>query len=94
MGTCRTLRYSFAVASLRYVLTSITSHPKAKTYLSGTTVGRLESGADQAEMEKLQDQVITLRKEVADKKKHVELLTDQFRELITDISIWKSPFSL
>ncbi|KAI3990269.1 hypothetical protein MKX01_037608 [Papaver californicum] len=79
---------------LRSVLTAIPSHPKAKAYLSGTTVGGSESGADQAEMEKLQDQVITLRKEVADKNKHVELLTDQFRELITDISIWQSPCSL
>ncbi|KAI3991704.1 hypothetical protein MKX01_038102 [Papaver californicum] len=64
----------------------------------GTTVGGSESGADQDGMGKLQDQVITLRKlhqfEVAEKNKHVELLTDQFRELITDISIWKSPCSL
>ncbi|KAI3995356.1 hypothetical protein MKX01_032158 [Papaver californicum] len=88
------LRYKSAVASLRSVLTAIPSHPKAKAYLSGTTVGGSESGADQAEIEKLQDQVITLRKEVADKNKHVKLLTDQFRELITDISIWQSPCSL
>ncbi|KAI3982562.1 hypothetical protein MKX01_031301 [Papaver californicum] len=59
-----------------------------------STVGGSESGADQVEMEKLRDQVITLRNEVADKNKRVELLTDQFRELITDISIWQSPCSL
>ncbi|KAI3937985.1 hypothetical protein MKX01_027912, partial [Papaver californicum] len=57
----------------------------------GTTVVGSESGADQDEIEKLQDQVITLRKEVADKNKHVEILNDQFRELI---SIWQSPCSL
>ncbi|KAI3994291.1 hypothetical protein MKX01_012548 [Papaver californicum] len=84
----------FVVASLRSVLTAIPSHLKAKSYFSGTTISGSESGADQAEMEKLQDQVITLRKEVADKNKHVELLTDQFQELITDISICQSPCSL
>ncbi|MCL7048751.1 hypothetical protein MKW94_021873 [Papaver nudicaule] len=86
------LRYKSAVTSLRSVLTAIPSHPKAKE--SGNTVGGSESGADQAEIEKLQDQVITLRKEVAGKNKHVKLLIDQFRELITDISTWQSPTSL
>ncbi|KAI3967047.1 hypothetical protein MKX01_026486 [Papaver californicum] len=65
-----------------------------KNIFEWSTVGGSESGVDQAEMEKLQVQVITLRKELADKNKHVELLTDQFRELITDISIWKRPCSL
>ncbi|KAI3922723.1 hypothetical protein MKW98_006854 [Papaver atlanticum] len=89
------LRYKSAVASLRSVLTAIPSHPKlAKAYESGNAVGGSESGADQPEIEKLQDQVITLRKEVADKNKHVKLLIDQFRELITDISTWQSPCSL
>ncbi|KAI3906342.1 hypothetical protein MKW98_013296 [Papaver atlanticum] len=88
------LRYKSAVASLRSVLTAVPSHPKAEAYESGTAVGGSESGADQAEIEKLQDQVVILRKKVADKNKHVKLLTDQFRELITDISTWQSPCSL
>ncbi|MCL7026208.1 hypothetical protein MKW94_004745 [Papaver nudicaule] len=88
------LRYKSAVASLRSVLTAIPSHPKAKANESGSRVGGSESGADQAEIEKLQGQVTALRKQVADKNKHVKLLTNQFRELIADVSTWQSPCSL
>ncbi|XP_042505767.1 mediator of RNA polymerase II transcription subunit 30-like isoform X2 [Macadamia integrifolia] len=86
------LRYKSSVASLRAVLLAIPNSLKACE--TGTTIGSSESQVDQAEIEKLEEQVTNLRKELTEKNKHLKLLIDQLRDLITDISMWQSPCSV
>jgi len=57
-------------------------------------IGSTESEAHHAEIEKLEERASALRKEIESKNKHVKLLMDQLRELITDISMWQSPCSV
>ncbi|GAU26766.1 hypothetical protein TSUD_317640 [Trifolium subterraneum] len=103
------LRYKNAVTGLRTVLTAIPNSQKlviktnladprgsnrkgqcaANTFDSGSAA----SPADEAEIEKLEEQASVLKKELADKNLHIKILIDQLRELITDISTWQSPFS-
>ncbi|PNX94508.1 mediator of RNA polymerase II transcription subunit 30-like protein [Trifolium pratense] len=83
------LRYKNAVTGLRTVLTAIPNSQKANTFDSGSAA----SPADEAEIEKLEEQASSLKKELADKNLHIKILIDQLRELITDISTWQSPFS-
>ncbi|XP_077229174.1 mediator of RNA polymerase II transcription subunit [Tasmannia lanceolata] len=87
------LRYKSAVASLRAVLTAIPNSTKGKPSETASTVGALESRADQAEIEILEERHANLRKELANKNKYLKLLIDQFRDLIADISTWQSPCS-
>ncbi|KAK8949468.1 Mediator of RNA polymerase II transcription subunit 30 [Platanthera zijinensis] len=77
------LRYKSAVSSLRAVLTAIPC--------SSQEICELEAKVDQAEIERLEQRAVCLRKEVAEKNKHLKLLIDQFRNLIADISMWQSP---
>ncbi|XP_043696368.1 mediator of RNA polymerase II transcription subunit 30-like isoform X3 [Telopea speciosissima] len=86
------LRYKSSVASLREVLSAIPNSLKACE--TDSTIGTSESQEDQAEIEKLEKQVTNLRKELTDKNKHLKLLIDQLRDLITDISMWQSPCSV
>ncbi|PKU82673.1 mediator of RNA polymerase II transcription subunit 30 [Dendrobium catenatum] len=80
------LRYKTAVASLRAVLAAIPS--------SSQENGALEAKVDQVEIERLEERCAVLRKELADKNKHLKLLIDQFRNLVADVSMWNSPFSV
>lgn len=83
-------RYKNSVASLRAVLAAIPNSQKAKSFDSGSAAS---SPADQAEIEKLEEQAYNLRKELVTKNGHLKLLIDQLRELIMDISTWQSPCS-
>ncbi|KAK6275919.1 hypothetical protein POUND7_005628 [Theobroma cacao] len=85
------LRYKNSVASLRAVLAAIPNSQKAKAFETGSTAS---SPADEAEIDKLEDQASNLRKELANKNEYLKLLIDQLRDLITDISTWQSPCSI
>ncbi|XP_010249045.1 PREDICTED: mediator of RNA polymerase II transcription subunit 30 [Nelumbo nucifera] len=88
------LRYKSSVASLRAVLSAIPNSQKAKAYETGSIVASSESQANQAETENLEERATNLRKELANKHKHLKLLIDQLRVVITDISTWQSPCSV
>ncbi|OEL14041.1 hypothetical protein BAE44_0024941 [Dichanthelium oligosanthes] len=79
-------RYKSAVAALRASIAAVSSCTQ--------DTGSTESEADHAEIERLEERASALRKEIESKNKHVKLLMDQLRELITDISIWQSPCSV
>jgi len=57
-------------------------------------IGSTEFEADNAEIERLEVRASALRKEIESKNKHVKLLMDQLRVLISDISMWQSPCSV
>ncbi|XP_027338907.1 mediator of RNA polymerase II transcription subunit 30 [Abrus precatorius] len=82
-------RYKNAVAALRTILTAIPNSPKAKAFDTGSAA----SPADEAEIEKLEEQASSLRRELAGKNLHLKILINQLRDLITDISTWQSPLS-
>ncbi|KAJ8561149.1 hypothetical protein K7X08_027339 [Anisodus acutangulus] len=84
------LCYKSSVASLRSVLTAISNSQKAKALEAASASGSL-SAADQAEVEQLEDRASTLKKELVDKNKHLKLLIDQLRDLLSDLSTWQSP---
>ncbi|GKV13729.1 hypothetical protein SLEP1_g24713 [Rubroshorea leprosula] len=84
-------RYKNSVASLRAVLAAIPNSQKAKAFETGSADS---SPADQAEIEKLEEQASNLRKDLANKNEYLKLLIDQLRELITDVSTWQSPCSV
>lgn len=86
------LRYKSSIASLRSVLTAISNSQKAKALEAASASGSL-SAADQAEIEQLEDRASTLKKELVDKNKHLKLLIDQLRDLLSDLSTWQSPCS-
>lgn len=86
------LRYKSSVASLRSVLTAISNSQKAKALEAASASGSL-SAADQAEVEQLEERASTLKKELVDKNKHLKLLIDQVRDLLSDLSTWQSPCS-
>ncbi|XP_010250683.1 PREDICTED: mediator of RNA polymerase II transcription subunit 30-like isoform X2 [Nelumbo nucifera] len=88
------LRYKSSIASLRSIISAIPNSRKAKAYEAGFTNGSSESHADQAEIEKLEEKATSLRKEVANKHKHLKILIDQLRNIITDVSTWQSPCSV
>jgi len=79
-------RYKSAVAALRASIAAVSS--------CAQDIGSTESEAHHAEIEKLEERASALRKEIESKNKHVKLLMDQLRELITDISMWQSPYSV
>ncbi|XP_042497263.1 mediator of RNA polymerase II transcription subunit 30-like isoform X1 [Macadamia integrifolia] len=85
------LRYKSSVASLREVLSDIPSTRKSNAFESGSTSAGSELQGNKAEIEKLEERVINLRKELICKNKHLKDLIDQLRDLITDISTWQSP---
>ncbi|CAH8346447.1 unnamed protein product [Eruca vesicaria subsp. sativa] len=85
------LRYKNSVTSLRAVLAAIPNSQKAKV---SETENGLETPEDEEEIEKLEEQALSLRKEIAEKNVHVKELIDKFRELIADISTWQSPCSV
>ncbi|XP_010484084.1 PREDICTED: mediator of RNA polymerase II transcription subunit 30 [Camelina sativa] len=85
------LRYKNSVTSLRAVLTAIPNSQKAKTSEMENGLGSPES---ENEIENLEEQALSLRKEIAKKNVHVKELIDKFRELIADISTWQSPCSV
>ncbi|CAN4077128.1 unnamed protein product [Withania somnifera] len=86
------LHYKSSVASLRSVLTAISNSQKTKALETASASGSL-SAADQAEIEQLEDRASTLRKDLVDKNKHLKLLIDQLRDLLSDLSTWQSPCS-
>lgn len=86
------LRYKSSIAFLRSVLTAISNSQKAKALEAASASGSL-SAADQAEIEQLEDRASTLKKELVDKNKHLKLLIDQLRDLLSDLSTWQSPCS-
>ncbi|XP_060180606.1 mediator of RNA polymerase II transcription subunit 30-like [Lycium barbarum] len=65
---------------------------KAKALEAASATGSL-SAADQAEIEQLEGRASTLKKELVDKNKQLKLLIDQFRDLLSDLSTWQSPYS-
>lgn len=75
------LRYTSSVVSLRTVLAAILDSRKAE----------INSAADEAEIEQLEERAAHLRKELANKNKCMKILIDQLRDLISDISTWQSP---
>ncbi|KAI8529225.1 hypothetical protein RHMOL_Rhmol12G0208300 [Rhododendron molle] len=88
------LRYKSSVAALRSVLAAIPNSQKANPYDTGSTTSSSVSPPDQAEIEKLEERASVLKQELANKNKHLKLLIDQLRDLITDISTWQSPCSV
>ncbi|KAF7123543.1 hypothetical protein RHSIM_Rhsim12G0176000 [Rhododendron simsii] len=91
------LRYKSSVAALRSVLAAIPNSQKASPYDTGSTISSSVSLPDQAEIEKLEEQSFCFETgipELANKNKHLKLLIDQLRDLITDISTWQSPCSV
>ncbi|XP_049377296.1 mediator of RNA polymerase II transcription subunit 30 [Solanum stenotomum] len=86
------LRYKSSIASLRSVLMAISNSQKAKALEAASTSGSL-SAADQAEIEQLEDRASSLKKELVDKNKHLKLLIDQLRDLLSDLCTWQSPCS-
>ncbi|CAN8264518.1 unnamed protein product [Cochlearia groenlandica] len=85
------LRYKNSVTSLRAVLSAIPNSKKAKTC---ETVNGLETHESEEEVKKLEEQALSLRKEIGEKNVHVKELIDEFRQLIADISTWQSPCSV
>ncbi|XP_021752114.1 mediator of RNA polymerase II transcription subunit 30-like [Chenopodium quinoa] len=81
------LRYKSSVASLRAVLNALPQGNKED--MDGSA-----SVEDEAEIGKLEEQVSSLKTDLANKNKHLKHLIDQFRDLITDISTWQSPCSV
>ncbi|KAH0647135.1 hypothetical protein KY290_033135 [Solanum tuberosum] len=86
------LRYKSSIASLRSVLTAISNSQKAKALEAASASGSL-SAADQAEIEQLEDRASSLKKELVDKNKHLKLLIDQLRDILSDLCTWQSPCS-
>ncbi|XP_068667148.1 mediator of RNA polymerase II transcription subunit 30 [Aristolochia californica] len=82
------LRYKSAVASLRAVLAAIPNSQKGKPQ------DPMDSTAEQVGTERLEERIVELRKELANKNKHLKLLIDQLRNLVTDLSTWQSPCSV
>ncbi|KAG2327029.1 hypothetical protein Bca52824_009757 [Brassica carinata] len=85
------LRYKNSVTSLRAVLAAIPNSQKAKV---SETENGLETPEEEDEIEALEEQALSLRKEIAEKNVHVKDLIDKFRELIADIATWQSPCSV
>ncbi|EOA14089.1 hypothetical protein CARUB_v10027226mg [Capsella rubella] len=85
------LRYKNSVTSLRAVLAAIPNSQKPK---ASETENGLESPESEDGIENLEEQALSLRKEIAKKNVHVKELIDKFRELIADISTWHSPCSV
>ncbi|XP_047067098.1 mediator of RNA polymerase II transcription subunit 30-like [Lolium rigidum] len=79
-------RYKIAVAALRASIAAVSP--------STQEIASTESKGDQAEIERLEEHASSLRKEIESKNKHVKLLMDQLRDLISDISMWQSPCSV
>ncbi|KAM0870083.1 hypothetical protein ACQ4PT_023330 [Festuca glaucescens] len=79
-------RYKIAVAALRASIAAVSPCTQEMT--------STESKGDQAEIERLEEHASSLRKEIESKNKHVKLLMDQLRDLISDISMWQSPCSV
>lgn len=90
------LRYKSSVAALRALLLALPvpqgQSTKTNEMGSSASPGSV-SQADQTEILRLEERASNLRKEVANKNKHLKLLMDGFRELIADISAWQSPCS-
>ncbi|KFK28059.1 hypothetical protein AALP_AA8G466400 [Arabis alpina] len=85
------LRYKNSMTSLRSVLAAIPNSQKAK---ASEMENGVETPESEEEIEKLEEQALSLRKEIAKKNVHVKELIDKFRELIADISTWQSPCSV
>ncbi|CAN6970460.1 unnamed protein product, partial [Brassica rapa subsp. trilocularis] len=85
------VRYKNSVTSLRAVLVAIPNSKKAK---ASVMENGLETPESVEEIEKLEEQALSLRQEIAKKNVHVKELIDKFRELIADISTWQSPCSV
>jgi len=79
-------RYKSAVAALRASIAAMS--------FCAQDIGSTEFEADNAEIERLEVRASALRKEIESKNKHVKLLMDQLRVLISDISMWQSPCSV
>ncbi|CAM0904898.1 unnamed protein product [Alopecurus aequalis] len=79
-------RYKIAVTALRASIAAVSPCTQE--------MGSTESKADQAEIERLEEHASSLRKEIESKNKHVKLLIDQLRDIISDVSMWQSPCSM
>uniref|UniRef100_A0ACD5UYI4 Uncharacterized protein n=1 Tax=Avena sativa TaxID=4498 RepID=A0ACD5UYI4_AVESA len=79
-------RYKIAVTALRASIAAVSP--------STQETASTESKCDQAEIERLEEHASSLRKEIESKNKHVKLLMDQLRDIISDISMWQSPCSV
>ncbi|KAJ4762261.1 mediator of RNA polymerase II transcription subunit [Rhynchospora pubera] len=79
-------RYKAAVTSLRASINSLCAISSQENVLAPQS--------DPADIDRLEAHAASLRKEIEVKNKHVKLLIDQLRNLITDISMWQSPCSL
>ncbi|XP_038879540.1 mediator of RNA polymerase II transcription subunit 30 [Benincasa hispida] len=84
------VRYKNSVLALRAILAAIPNSQKATAYESGTS----GSPADQSEIDKLEQHLSSLRKELVVKNLHIKLLIDQLRDLVADVSTWQSPCSV
>ncbi|KAG2316797.1 hypothetical protein Bca52824_019919 [Brassica carinata] len=85
------VRYKNSVTSLRAVLAAIPNSQKAKAF---EMENGLETPGSDEEIENLEEQALSLRREIGEKNVHVKELIDKFRELIADISTWQSPCSV
>ncbi|ERN08310.1 hypothetical protein AMTRI_Chr04g186960 [Amborella trichopoda] len=87
-------RYKCAVASLRAVLSAIpTSHSEVPQG-AGPTGSSPDTSGKKSELQSLEERAAYLRKELANKNKHLKLVIDQLRELVMDVSMWQSPCSV
>ncbi|RWW34188.1 hypothetical protein BHE74_00046562 [Ensete ventricosum] len=88
------LRYKSAVFALRSCIAAIPSATQVRDSMPKFEPGALDSRADVVEIERLEERASSLRKELENKNKHLKLLIDQLRDLITDIAMWQSPCSV
>ncbi|KAF3785368.1 Mediator of RNA polymerase II transcription subunit 30 [Nymphaea thermarum] len=84
-------RYKSTVTALRAVISAITNSQAAEQNEAGSMMGTSEAKSDPMEIKKLEERVAELKKEIAIKNRYLEILMDQLRELIGDISMWQSP---
>ncbi|KAI4312961.1 hypothetical protein MLD38_037745 [Melastoma candidum] len=87
-------RYKNSVAALRAVLSAIPSSQKAKPFGSESDMGTAAPDDEEVEIERLEEQISSLRKELAGKNVYIKALINQLRELIADVSTWQSPCSV
>ncbi|KAG8070767.1 hypothetical protein GUJ93_ZPchr0006g40796 [Zizania palustris] len=79
-------RYKTAVTALRASIAAVSS--------CAQDIGSIEDKEDNVEIKRLEERASVLRREIEIKTKNVKCLIDQLRDLILDLSMWQSPFSV
>uniref|UniRef100_A0A0A8YE56 Mediator of RNA polymerase II transcription subunit 30 n=1 Tax=Arundo donax TaxID=35708 RepID=A0A0A8YE56_ARUDO len=79
-------RYTTAVAALRGSVAAVSS--------SAQEIISTDDKVDEVELQRLEERASVLRKEIESQNKDIELLMNQLRNLISDVSMWQSPSSV